>query len=121
MSAVPPKQMLEAILKGAIPAKERQVFEDMWDAIHRYGGLSKKQVAWIEKVFYKLPKDKPKTGKSASYKSPDVTTLVKVRNFAQFKKTCPNATTAELERVKKFFEVGGVLVNVTPPDNPLKG
>jgi hypothetical protein len=116
MSAVPPKQMLEAILKGAIPAKDRQVFEDMWDAIHRYGKLSKKQVAWIERVFYKLPQDKPKTGKAASYKSSDVTTSVKVRNFAQFKNTCPSASKAELERVKKFFEVGGALINVTPPE-----
>lgn len=111
MSSISVRQMLEGILKGVITAREREAFEAMWDALHRFGALSPKQTAWIEKVYYKLPKDKPK---SASFKSADVTTRVRAHSFDQFKKLCPSATKSELDRVKKFFAVNEGFITVSP-------
>lgn len=113
MPAIPVKQMLSTLLKAPIELKDKQAFEGMWDAIHRYGSLSKKQVAWIEDAYYKLPKAKV-GGRSAAFASSDVSKDTKVRDFKQFEKTCPSATSSELARVKKFFESGGVLVTVNP-------
>jgi hypothetical protein len=119
MASVPPKKMLEAILKAKIPAKDRETFEGMWDAVHRYGGLSKRQVSWIEDVFYKLPKPDPavartRTVRKASVNSTSVKEAKNVRTFEQFKALCPNATPTVTARVEKFFKEGGELLRVLP-------
>jgi hypothetical protein len=47
------KEKLRRLLtRGNLTAKERAAFEDMWDAVHRYGKLSSKQKAWIERVYF---------------------------------------------------------------------
>lgn len=119
MSSVPPRQMLEAILKGATPAKDKVVFEEMWDALNRYGKLSRKQIAWIESVYYKLPKDiASKSGKTGKFVSSDVSREVPVRTIEYFRKVCPNASPSEISRIEKFFSAGGVMVKVIPKEGP---
>lgn len=129
MASVPPKKMLEQILRaGALSAKDREIFEGMWDAIHRYGGLSKKQVSWIEDVFYKLPKaGAPQAGpkrspKRAVVQAPAIWEAFKVYSFEQFQGKCPDATPTVVARVKHFFNSGGEVLEVKPsePNGPPK-
>lgn len=119
MPAVPVKKMLEKILKTAtLSAKDREIFEGMWDAAHRYG-LSRKQTAWIEDVYYKQdlekpgrppPKRTPKTG----FINADVQTVKKARNLAHFLELHPEASEQMKARAKAFFESGGEVLEIRP-------
>lgn len=111
--------MLEAILKAQISAKDREVFEGMWDAVHRYGKLTKKQASWVEDAFYKLPKPdltkaREKTVKKATVNSTCVRQERTVRSYDQFKTLCTDASPTVLARVQKFFQVGGEVVRILP-------
>jgi len=119
VAAVSPKKMLETLLKAKIPAKEREVFEGMWDAVHRYGGLSRKQVAWIEGAYYKLPKADPNVARTpikrtAVVNSTSVKEPKNVRSLEGFKNLCPDASSTVTARVEKFFREGGELLRVLP-------
>lgn len=109
--------MLETLLKTAtLSAKDREVFEGMYDAAFRYGGLSKKQVAWIESIYYKLPKisEKVQGPKTGNFKSSCVTQQRTVRSVDQFKALCTDASEDALKKVRKFFREGGEVIKVSP-------
>ena len=53
------KEQLAIILRRAtLTRSEREAFEDIWDRIHRYGRVSDKQKAWIERVYFGQNLDK---------------------------------------------------------------
>lgn len=122
MAAIPAKKMLEKLLKaGTLPAKEREAFEGMWDAIHRYGKLTGKQMAWVESAFYALEARDPAVAKKQSPKvgfvtSERVTRLHRAMNFKQFLEVCPDAKpeTNLYKKVQEFFKSGGVAFEVRP-------
>lgn len=120
MAAIPAKTMLQKLLTaGTLSAKDREVFEGMWDAVHRYGKLSKKQIAWVESAFYEMdknpatnaPKRSPKVGFVVSSR---VTSVQKARSIDRFKEICPNATPELQAKVKTFFASGGEVFEVRP-------
>src|ERR1700743_2249400 len=116
MPAVSAKAMLEKLLKvGTLTAKDREIFEGMWDAVHRYGGLSKKQIAWVESAYYKQKFDEPgKVPEKRSKKigfviDPKVTAVKRAINFDHFQvtfKEYPKGT-AVYKVAEKFFRAGG--------------
>lgn len=54
-----PKEMLSALLtRGQLDRRHQETFEGMWDAVHRYGSLSNKQKAWVEREFYERKLDR---------------------------------------------------------------
>lgn len=121
MPAVSTKDMLEKLLKaGTLTAKEREMFESMWDAVHRYGKLSFKQNAVIEAAFYKLDDSRGKavapvrSGRRANYISPSVTSPQRVRSLEAFKKLCPEAGEQQLRKIMAFFKTGGEVIEVRP-------
>jgi len=118
--------MLEVVLtRATLSARERETLEGMWDAAHRYGGLSRKQTSWIEDIYYKIPKQDPKVPhqrvkrkgsvNSSSVKMPQV-----VRTFERFKLICPDASPTVLQRVEAFFKSGGEILRVLPASDPPK-
>lgn len=123
MSAIPAKKMLETLLKtGTLSAKEREVFEGMYDAVHRYGKLSGRQVAWIEEVYYK--KDMTKTVRSAPVRSPkmgfiidpSVAKTIRMRDIASVKLLCPHILpeSKQFQAISNFFKSGGEVFEVRP-------
>lgn len=123
MAAVPPKKMLEQIIKTAtLTAQEREVFEGMWDAIHRYGSLSKKQVAWVESVFYKIDAEALKKNPAARAKKigfindQTVKRVHKVASIKQFEATCPHIIkgSKQYAKVSIFFKTGGEVLEIRP-------
>lgn len=112
--------MLEKLLTaGTLTARERELFESIWDAVHRYGKLSVKQVSVVETAFYKLearPKTVPKqrSGRRANYISSSVTKPRYVRSLEQFKQVCPEAPEAALKKIDTFFKTGGEAIEVIP-------
>ncbi len=123
MPAVSPKKMLEELLKTAtLTAKEREAFEGMWDAVHRYGHLSRKQAGWIEEVYYK--KDLTKTIRPAPKRSPKLgfitdptaTKIVRMRSLDSVKILCPNIKpdSAQFRAIAEFFKSGGEVFEVRP-------
>ncbi len=120
MPSLPAKEMLEKILTtGTLSVREREMFESIWDAAHRYGRLSPKQNSVVETAFYKLDK-KPRnvapvrSGRTGNYVSPNVTTPQKVRSLERFKLLCPEAGPAQLEKIDLFFKSGGAVIEVRP-------
>lgn len=121
MPAVPSKEMLKKLLTtGTLTASEREMFESMWDAAHRYGRLTPKQNAVVETAFYKLNPNLGKTiapvraGRRANYVSPSVKTPQKVRSLEQFKALCPEAGEMQLRKIMAFFKTGGEVIEVRP-------
>ncbi len=120
MPAVPTKEMLSQVLtRGTLSKSEREVFEGMWDAIHRYGGLSRKQVAWIEDKFYKLNKNPAiaptkRAPKKGRVDVPGLAKAVNARSLEHFKKLHPNASPEMVKRIEAFFKSGGELVELRP-------
>jgi len=122
MAAIPPKKMLEQLLtQGVLSAKEREIFEGMWDSVHRYGRLSGKQVSWVEDAFYKMQKKEPdkRTGVKRSPRSGfvNVTCVTEpkvVRSIERFKQLCPDVEGKVLQNVEHFFRSGGELLRVLP-------
>lgn len=127
MAAIPPRKMLEQLLtQGVLTAKEREIFEGMWDAVHRYGGLSRKQTSWIEDAFYKMKKKGPaeRTGVKRSPRSgfvnvASVTEPKAVRSLERFKQLCPEVEGKVLQNVEHFFRSGGELLRVLPAKKPV--
>jgi hypothetical protein len=123
MAAVPPKKMLETILKtGTLSAQEREAMESMWDAIHRYGSLSRKQSAWVEELYYKI--DQKAVAKNPAVRSKKtgfindqtVKRVHKVGSMAQFEATCPHIIkgTKQYQKVSIFFRTGGEVLEIRP-------
>jgi hypothetical protein len=121
--SIPSKQMLEVILKTAtLSARDRETFEGMWDAVHRYGGLSKRQVSWIEDVYYKQKLAEP--GRPAPKRSrkvgfivdPTVSEIKRAHTMAHFESVCPQIVkdSALYKRVEAFFKSGGELFELRP-------
>jgi len=123
MSSISPKKMLEELLQTAtLTAKERDAFEGMWDAIHRYGHLSRKQTGWIEEVYYKkdltkairpAPKRSPKLG---FITDPTATKVVRMRSLDSVRMLCPNinSESAQFKAIAEFFKSGGEVFEVRP-------
>lgn len=124
------KQMLEAILRyghtGKIPKQELSAMEDMWDAVHRYGGLSNKQRAWVETVYFKHKLDKPETLPSAQktvsknvgfIEDVRFQTPIRIGTLAEFEKLCPHIEKGSTlwKRVASFLKDAGHVVELRPP------
>jgi len=130
MTSVPAKEMLATLLKSAtLTARDRETFEGMWDAVHRYGGLSRKQTAWIEDVYYKQKLNE--TGKAVAKKrspkvgfilDPKATTLKKARSIDQFQALCPEVLKDSplYKKVVLFFKSGGEVFELRPSSVPPK-
>lgn len=123
MAAVPPKKMLETILKTAsLTATEREAMESMWDAIHRYGALSKKQTSWVESIFYKIDQEALKQTPAARAKKvgfindQTVKRVHKVGSIKQFEAVCPHIIkgTKQYAKVSIFFKTGGETLEIRP-------
>lgn len=123
MAAVPPKKMLERIIKVAtLTAQEREAFEGMWDAIHRYGALSKKQVAWVESVYYKIDQEALKHNpavrakKTGFINDQTVGRVHKVGSIKQFEAVCPHIIkgSKQYAKVSIFFKSGGTILEIRP-------
>lgn len=59
------KEMLaEVIRRAVLKPREKEDLVDLWDRMHRYGKVSDKQKAWVEKVFFekKLDRETPAAG-----------------------------------------------------------
>lgn len=113
-----PKEMLSAILRRAtLKPSEKEGFEDLWDKVHRYGRVTHKQGAWIEKVYYgqKLDKEPVKVG---SVRLADVTKPFEVLSLSQFEKTCPQVAkdSTQYKKIAAFFQGGGTILKVRPPE-----
>ena len=111
MPAITAKEMLARIIQArTLTPGQQEIFEGMWDAVHRYGRLSTKQVGWIETVFYKQPK-KIRKGHvdSTSVTSPHVVTTMQ-----QFRSVCLDCSAEQAERVEQFFRSGGQQVEIRP-------
>ena len=127
MPSLPAKVMLEKLLKvGTLTAKDRETFEGMWDAIHRYGGLSKKQVAWVEDAFYKQKFEEPghvpqKRAKKIGFViDPKVTAVKRAINMDHFQitfKEYPKGTPV-YKIAEKFFRAGGEIFEIRPSSVP---
>lgn len=120
MAAVPVKTMLERVLTTAtLSAKEREAFEGMWDWAHR-SGLSNKQKAWVEEVYYKQqldrPKPAPQRAKKTGFINADVQTIKRARSLDHFLELCPEASEAVKTRVEKFFKSGGEVIEIRPKE-----
>jgi|SRR6478609_979965 len=127
MAAIPAKQMLEKLLKiGTLTAKDREVFEGMWDAVHRYGGLSKKQIAWIESAYYKQKFDEPgrvpqkRSSKIGFIIDPSVTSVKRAINMDYFQIHFPEYPkgTPVFKIAEKFFRGGGEIFEIRPSNSP---
>lgn len=123
MAAISPKKMLETILKTAtLSAKDREIFEGMWDSIHRYGGLSRRQESWIEDVFYKIDQEALKKNPVARAKKTGfindqtVRRVHKVVSLAMFEAVCPHIIkgTKQYQKVSIFFKTGGEVLEIRP-------
>jgi hypothetical protein len=57
-----PKEMLAEVMRRAtLTDRERESFTDMWDRTHRYGRMTHRQKAWVEKVYFGQKLDQPST------------------------------------------------------------
>lgn len=139
------KQQLAAILRRAkLKRQEQEAFEHMWDALHRYGRLSDKQKAWIEKVYFeqKLDRDVPvqaepakKASQSGTHRLmgvksetaqkaarvgyinyPGIQSQALITNMDTLHQLCPRIRpgSPQYKRIKAFFDNGGVVLKVKP-------
>lgn len=123
MASLPAKEMLSKLLKaGTLTAKDRETFEGMWDAVHRYGGLSKRQMAWIEDVYYKQKFDEPnraapkRSSKIGFIEDPGAQSVKRAISMANFQIRFPEYKrgTPIYRRVEAFFRAGGEVFEVRP-------
>lgn len=121
MASIPSKDMLAKILKTAtLSAKEREIFEGMWDSVHRYGKLTRKQNAWIEDVYYKQKLDQAnrpapvKTSKRGRIDVPGLAQPVTAHSLERFLYYWPEADQETIKRVTKFFKSGGQVIELRP-------
>ena len=123
MASLPPKEMLAKLLKaGTLTAKDREIFEGMWDSVHRYGALSKRQVAWLEDVFYKQKFEDPnrepvkRSSKIGFIVDPAVTSTKRAISMANFQIRFPEYKkgTPIYRKVEAFFKAGGEVFEVRP-------
>lgn len=115
--------MLEALLKTAtLTAKEREAFESMWDAVHKYGKLSTRQMGWIEEAYYKkgltvkvrpAPKRSPKSGFIIDE---TVSKVLRMRSLESVRLLCPQILPDSLQfkAIEAFFKSGGEVFEVRP-------
>jgi len=137
MASTHPKVMLKTILeKAVLKPHERELYDDLWDSIHRYGKLSRNQQHVIEKVFYGQKLDRVESAESlkaapvtkpavvgagvpaqvGAIQYPGVTTEVVVTNIIQFQKTCPDITKGSKQylKIENFFKRGGKVLKIKP-------
>lgn len=56
------KEMLaEVIRRAVLKPREKEDLVDLWDRSHRFGGMSDRQKAWVERVFYEQKLDRAAT------------------------------------------------------------
>jgi hypothetical protein len=137
-----PKEMLSALIqRGQLKPREKEAFENMWDAVHRYGGLSAKQKAWVEKEYFgqKLDRSTPQAGNpkkpaSGTFQAvrpekkhyrigyinyPGTQTTLLVTNMSQLRELCPGIVTGTpwYSKIEAFFRKGGEVIKIKPmPD-----
>ncbi len=120
-----PKDLLATLIKsGTLTSKEREVFEGMWDQLHRAGKLSNKQKAWIESVYYKQKLDTPRPAKKPKKALPKVlflrdeatTRVLRATSMAEFEVICKHIKkdTPRWKVVHDFFRDGGQLFELRP-------
>lgn len=112
-----PKEMLASVLKRAnLNASQREALEDIWDKLHRYGRLTPRQNAWVEKVYFdqKLDKEGPKMPRSASITHPSIKREVSVTSVAMLKRECSGVDGRRLKQAELFFQGGGSVLKVKP-------
>lgn len=129
------KQMLEAILKlpgGTLKRGDQAAMEDMWDQVHRYGKLSAKQNAWIQKIFLENKLDrsdrKPtvpvRTAKVqvGYFEDPKFTQPIRVSTLAEFENLCPHFPkgSPSWQRAAAFLRDAGHIIELRPPKTPEK-
>lgn len=122
------KDMLKTLLtQGTLTAKDREIFESMWDQAHR-SKLSYKQIHWVETEFYKQKLDRP-VGREPPKRSPatlilkgDVPHTLRANSVEKALTLLPGLT---LEhplgvRLKEFFASGGEVVEIHPKTSEAK-
>lgn len=123
------KDMLSKLIRiGNLTAHEREVFEGMWDQLHRTKKLSHKQNAWIEKVFYAQGLDRKEERPAKEKRSPkigfvydaNVKRTVSTSNMKQFEVICPDVekNSPMYLRVEKFFKNGGERFELRAGEKP---
>lgn len=126
------QEMLSALLKqGRLTAKEREVFEGMWDQTFRTKKLSHKQMAWIEKVYFQqelnrsIPRAAKKRGPKVGFlRSETARRTTAATSMKQFEAMCPHIEpgTPIYQRVQQFFRDGGERFELRPkkpePEDP---
>jgi hypothetical protein len=137
-----PKEMLSALIqRGQLKPREKEIFTEMWDAVHRYGSLSPKQRAWIEKEYYgkKLDRSNTSPGESkpiplrpnqrlVGTKTPErdhrvaylnyagASSLMLITNIQTLRTLCPDIRpgTKQYAKIEAFFRNGGEVLKVKP-------
>lgn len=117
----PIKDMLKAILAtGTLTAKDREVFEGMWDQCHR-GKLSHKQYAWVQDVYYKqhldrMDREPPKRASKVLVLKGQVTKVLKARSAENAMKLLPglNPESPLGKKIAEHFASGGEVLEVRP-------
>ncbi len=120
MSAI--KEMLSAVMqRAALKPGERQAFEDMWDALHRYGKLSPKQKAWIEKVYFDQKLDnanvRPQAKKTVGFlEDPKFHRAIRLETMEEFENQCPHIEKDGplWKRVESFLQKGNNVIELRP-------
>lgn len=121
--AVSPKEMLNKLLTTAtLTAKEREAFESMWDALHKYGRLSRRQLGWIEEVYYKkdlssMVRPAPKRARKLGFiTDASVKKVLRMRSLESVRLLCPHIlpTSNQFKVIEDFFKSGGEVFEVRP-------
>lgn len=135
------KEQLSTLLKkGQLKAHEREAFEGMWDAVHRYGKLSPKQRAWIERVYYGQNLDRsnaskpqgpkrtqsgtqyigavqpPKTARIGYINHSGTRETLMVTNMTMLRELCPGIKpgSKQYQKIEAFFRNGGEVLKIKP-------
>src|SRR5512142_3312207 len=121
MPAIPPRQMLETILKTAtLSAKEREAFESMYDATFKFGKLSKRQLSWVEEVYYKqnlsaIGRPPPKKSPKVAFIRDDATKgTLKAHNLEHFMRLRPSTEKGSplYLKVQEIFKAVGLVFEI---------
>ncbi len=129
-----PKEMLSALIqRGQLKPREKEAFEGMWDSVHRYGRLTPKQKAWVEKEFYGQELDRstrrPKSGTFVGAKVrakkahrigyinySGTRDLLLITNIEMLKDLCPSIKpgSKQYQKIEAFFRKGGEVLKIKP-------
>jgi len=138
-----PKELLSTLLqKGKLDPKEKEAFENMWDALHRYGRLTQKQKAWAEKVYYTQELDRPnqppinerrpvrrvtqsgtfvgvgaaKSSRIGYINHSGTREVILITNFSMLKELCPDIKpgSKQYQKIEAFFRDGGQVLKIKP-------